>query len=164
MHSSNSSLSGKILPRGTNPPIILFSARGEQGVELCSDLFHAIRPISRECAKPCDSRAWRFSSRRKRACWLKSRACSYLERAAAVAVRWPVGRAWGLGVVSRRRSASHTRTHTVCVEKRKKKQLMDKRVQVTKQDSQKFSQSWNVSIMTNGGGEGIQKEKKNLSF
>lgn len=120
MHSSNSSLSGKILPRGTNPPIILFSARGEQGVELCSDLFHAIRPISRECAKPCDSRAWRFSSRRKRACWLKSRACSYLERAAAVAVRWPVGRAWGLGVVSRRRSASHTRTHTVCVEKRKK--------------------------------------------
>lgn len=78
------------------------------------------RPISRECAKPCDSRAWRFSSRRKRACWLKSRACSYLERAAAVAVRWPVGRAWGLGVVSRRRPASHTRTHTVCVEKRKK--------------------------------------------
>lgn len=31
MHSSNSSLSGKILPRGLNPPIILSSARGWGG-------------------------------------------------------------------------------------------------------------------------------------
>lgn len=41
---------------------------------------------------------------------------------------------------------------------------MDKRVQVTKQDSQKFSQSLNVSIMTNGGEGKTKGKKKNLSF